>query len=101
MPKVSDIFMNITTKPTIIDEDDGINVIHRMLLETDPISRCIYVVDKQLKLIGKITLQDLLKIVAVKRGITGNRHFSVRELFEYVSKDIKAKNITVPPCSAS
>ncbi len=99
MTKVADVFLKITTNPLIVNQDDKINSVHEKLVHGNPISRCVYVVDKQLKLVGKITLQDMLKVTAVKKGITGNKHFSVRQLFEYISKDLKARDIMTAPVS--
>ncbi|MBS4025400.1 MAG: CBS domain-containing protein [Clostridia bacterium] len=99
MPSVADVFQKVTSAPVIVKENDNIKAIHQKMLQNNPVFRSVYVVNEMNQLAGKITLQEILKVIAVRKGITGSKSFSVKTLFEYVANDLTAKTIMSPPVS--
>jgi len=97
MPRVGDIFQNRTTMPIVVKPDDKMREVHQKLMQSSSQYRCVYVVDVDYKLIGKITLQELLKVIAVRKGITENERLSVKTLFTIISRNLTAQDIMSAP----
>ncbi|RLF29793.1 MAG: CBS domain-containing protein [Thermoplasmata archaeon] len=58
--RIKDIRMLITPYPSFVHEDANMDEIAKMMI-ANPKARSVYVVDKKLRLIGKITLKMLVR----------------------------------------
>ncbi len=96
MITVSDVFQTFTVEPILVHKNDTIKFIHQKFIKQDvPICRCAYVVDDDKHVIGRITLRKIMDYIAIKKALTGNKTYSVKTLFEYISPDLVAENIMV------
>ncbi|OEH86900.1 hypothetical protein BHU72_01160 [Desulfuribacillus stibiiarsenatis] len=96
MPKVSDVYMEITKEPTTVNENDSLETIRKTLLE-NPVSRCVYVLNHEQRFIGIITVKEIITTIGFRSSSRGSQSLSLRNMLQYLSKDIKAKDIMRPP----
>lgn len=98
MLKVSDIFKKITVEPIVAKENEGIHSIHRkIVLQKKPYIRSVYVLNAENKVIGMITLKDIMKFIAIRKALPVKKYYSIKTLFTYISKDLNARMIMKPP----
>ncbi len=65
---VGDVFDQIIKRPTTVTVEDTINeVIEGML--NNPVSRKVYVVDKQGKLLGMVNTDTVLRLIGYRTGV--------------------------------
>jgi len=73
--KIGDIRKLITGNPTYVHEDSGIEEVVGKFID-NPVIRAVYVVDKDLKLKGIITIYEILKKVSIDFYSTSFFHSS-------------------------
>ncbi|MCD8508650.1 MAG: CBS domain-containing protein [Bacillus sp. (in: Bacteria)] len=93
MPKVKDVYTQITKSPSIIAETTNIKEIKGLFKKAAPIKRSLYVVDSKGELAGIITIEDLLKAISVQKNAHQNVSINKRSLYLYVSQETLAKDI--------
>lgn len=94
MIKVSDVFQEINYDKTVKILDSMLEV-RKKTAEITKSHRAIYVVDGDNNLLGIITIQNILKSIAVQNGITITKTISKRNLLLYLSKDSIAKDLMI------
>jgi CBS domain-containing protein len=99
MPKVAECYQKITLTPSTVNADDSITLVRKKITKADPVNRSVYVVDENNKLLGIITVKELLKVLAVRGGISSGKTPTRRKLLNYVSADTTAKDIMRSPIS--
>ncbi|WEG19248.1 CBS domain-containing protein (plasmid) [Alkalihalophilus pseudofirmus] len=99
MSPVAKCYRKLTKEPITAHSKELIVDVQNKLINKDPIHRSVYVLDKQKKLIGIITLNELMKIIAVRKGITTPKAMSINRLFTFISEDTKAEDIMCSPIS--
>ena len=62
--KVSEIRKLITVEPAVVVENEQIENVIKIFID-NPIIRAVYVVDKKDRLVGIITMQDILKKISI------------------------------------
>ena len=62
--KVGEIRKLITVEPAVVVENEQIENIIKIFID-NPIIRAVYVVDKKYRLVGIITMQDILKKISI------------------------------------
>lgn len=97
MIKIKDIYQIITRDPIIVRENESIRNIILQVNQANPVLSCIYVVDDQNKLQGEISLTELLKVIAVRKGYPSETEMSVPKLFKYTGKNLTAKDMMTQP----
>lgn len=96
--KVAGVCKNITHEPIIADENEDILSIHKKILaQKEPAIRCVYVLNAEKKVVGMISLKEIMRIIAIRKALPLQKRFSVKNLFTYISKDTKARMIMRPP----
>ncbi len=99
MPRVGEFYQKITLAPSVVHMSDSIQLIRKKITKADHINRSAYVVDENNKLIGIITVKELLKVLAVRSGISTGKTPTKGKLLDYVSTDTTAKDIMRSPIS--
>jgi acetoin utilization protein AcuB len=99
MPIVADFYQKITKQASTVEQHDLIENIRKKMSDRDPIHRSVYVIDKDHNLLGIITLREMLKVLAIRKGVSGNKSLSRGKLFDYVSKSTTANDIMKAPIS--
>ncbi|ARK31334.1 CBS domain-containing protein [Halalkalibacter krulwichiae] len=99
MSTVGKCYRKLTKEPITVHSKELIVNVQNKLINKDPIHRSVYVLDKQKKLIGIITLNELMKIIAVRKEITTPKAMSINRLFTFISEDTKAEDIMCSPIS--
>ena len=99
---VRDAFNLIVVEPSYVYEDASVSeVVEKMLLGNK--LNTVYVVDKKKRLVGMITLSELLRLTTAKVGMMGSESFSANKVFKYVlsknAKDIMDTPISTTPDS--
>jgi len=97
MPKIKEVYNDITTTAAIIHEEQSLEAARKKLME-NPISRVVYVVNKENQLTGIISIKDILRAIGIKEGIVLNR-ISLKTLYQFVSKKTVVKDVMHPPIS--
>jgi len=97
MPKIKEVYKDITTTAAIIHEEQSLEAARKKLIE-NPISRVVYVVDNENQLTGIISIKDILRTIGIKEGIALKR-VSVETLYQFVSKETVVKDVMHPPIS--
>ena len=83
---VSDVFDQIIRKPATVTLDDTINeVIEGML--NNPVSRKVYVVNKQGKLLGMVNTDTVLRLIGYRAGVRDSGAISFYRLLRDMFKD--------------
>ena len=62
--KVGEIRKLITVEPAVVVENEQIENVIKIFID-NPIIRAVYVVDKKYRLVGIITMQDILKKISI------------------------------------
>ncbi len=62
--KVGEIRRLITVKPAIVLEDEQVENVIKMFID-NPVIRAVYVIDDEERLVGIITMQDILKKISI------------------------------------
>lgn len=102
MKKVCNVFKKLTLDPIVAHKNEEISSIHhKMLRQKKPSIRSVYVVNEEKKVIGIITLKEIMKIVAIRKALPISKRLSVKTLFEYISKDLTAEMIMRPSIAIS
>ncbi|WP_022794768.1 CBS domain-containing protein [Marinococcus halotolerans] len=101
MLKVEDVYRNITLKPSLVNAEDTLDVVKEKIARGSPVNRSVYVVNRELSLLGIITLQELLRVLAVNASVRGGKKMSKGKLLEFISKDTLAEDIMIAPVSVS
>lgn len=97
MPKVEKVYKRITHHPNVVEETATVTDILNVNKQTDPIHRCLYVVNSQKKLVGLITLQELLNLISIQSGLYNEpSSFSKVKLLKYINRNAVAKDIMLP-----
>ncbi|GAE33307.1 CBS domain-containing protein [Halalkalibacter akibai] len=99
MPIVADFYQKITKQASTVLQHDLIDVVRTKMSERDPIYRSVYVVDQNNKLLGIITLREILKVLAIRKGVSGNRSLSRGKLLDYISQGTPAGDVMKAPIS--
>jgi len=102
MPQVGDIYQLLTCNAKIINENASKHEVIEAMLTGSPMVRSVYVVDDAEQLKGIITLDQIIKGIAVQQGLaTGDMDFmSPFKLLSY-SPFGAAKDIMHPPVHAT
>lgn len=98
MPKISEVYTDITTTADVINEEDTLENARKKLIE-NPISRVVYVVNQENQLTGIISIKDIIGAIGIKEGLTGLKSTSRRTLYHLASKKTVVKDIMRPPIS--
>lgn len=98
MPKVYEVYTDITTTAAVINEEDTLETARKKLIES-PISRIVYVVNQENQLTGIISIKDIIAAIGIKEGMTGLKSTSRRTLYYLASKKTIVKDIMRPPIS--
>ncbi|WP_368505127.1 CBS domain-containing protein [Alkalihalophilus sp. As8PL] len=96
---MGEIYQKITLAPSTVSTADSINLVRKKMTKAEPVNRSIYVVDESNKLLGIITLKELLKVLAVRGGISSGEIPTRGKLLCYISANTTAKDIMRPPTS--
>ncbi|RKX86696.1 MAG: hypothetical protein DRP70_09770 [Spirochaetes bacterium] len=62
--KVGEIRKLITVKPAIVLEDEQVENVIKIFID-NPVIRAVYVIDEKERLVGIITMQDILKKISI------------------------------------
>ncbi len=99
LKQVKDAFNLIVVEPSSVKDTAPVSeVVEKMLSGCK--SSSVYVVDGNNKLLGMITLSELLRITTAKAGMMGTDSFSANKVFKYVLSK-SAKDIMLPPVSTT
>ncbi|MDG5786323.1 CBS domain-containing protein [Evansella sp. AB-P1] len=99
MPKVKDVYKNITLTASIVRENFSIHEVRQKFSSTEPIKRCLYVVNSEDTLTGIITMHDLLETISVQKSLHKTTSSNKKLLYLSVSQDSIAKDIMRSPIS--
>ena len=102
MPRVKDIYQLLTCEAKTVNETASKQEVIKVMTSGSPLARSVYVVDNEGKLKGTIALGDVIKGIAVQKGLTpGSNDFkSIFKLFQY-SPYGAARDMMRPPVYAT
>lgn len=96
MLKVNDVYKKSTLAPSLVYNDDPLDMVKEKMVQGNPVNRSVYVVNQSLQLLGIITLQELMNVLAVRTGTKGKR-LTKGKLFKFISHETMAQDIMMAP----
>ncbi|MFB4165635.1 CBS domain-containing protein [Alteribacillus sp. JSM 102045] len=99
MTKIFDVYQKVTKQASTVFLRDSIQSVRKKMVKRGTVHRSIYVVDENYKLVGIITLKEILKAIAVQKNIKTGKRFSKGKFLGYIKNESTAQDIMHPPIS--
>ncbi|MFA9557517.1 CBS domain-containing protein [Evansella sp. AB-rgal1] len=97
MPKVEEVYKKISKSPSLILDTFPTKDIGKEFQQMNPVKRSIYVIDQTGKLMGIITIRDLLKSISIQKNLTNSSSFKKSSIYYSVAENSFARDIMRSP----